>query len=89
MKRRADDAVRLTAAQLVDAVERAGLCEPVRDDSAWEAERLRRLRSLLDDLGYNPLLWVRARLAVTSPDTVARGFVWDDPISTPSRLEAS
>jgi hypothetical protein len=47
---------RLSARELVDAVEAAGLAERRADDPE--------LRAFLADLGYDPLLWIRARVAV-------------------------
>lgn len=61
----------LTAAELVEAVERSGL--KIGDE----------LRDFLADLGYNPLTYLRARYALRHPEHVQRGYRWDLPSQPP------
>jgi hypothetical protein len=73
---RASSSGRLTASQLVKAVEDAGLAERDSDPDAT--------RAFLASLGYDPVQYVRARVVLKRPDLVVAGYVWDVP-ATPMR----
>ena len=72
----------LSAVELVEAVEAAGLAAPGSDVEAR--------RDLLADLGYDPIQYLRARYALHRPDLVRAGYRWSDantptPRTTPRR----